>query len=206
MDRFSERVTSPEALRAILGEPSELVIKKQLDEIDEHMVRFIHEAAFVVVGTADQAGRCDVSPRGDWPAVAKVLDSKHLVIADRPGNRRTDTMLNILETGRVGLLFLIRGSGETLRINGRACITRNEDILSQLICDSKTPLLAIGVAVEECYFQCAKALIRSKLWDGASPATSRSFAQILIDQTGIDDETVESLEERIAESYRDRLY
>jgi uncharacterized protein len=173
------------------------------------MQAFIARAPLLLLGTVGNDGRCDVSPRGDMPAAATVLDAKTLAIADRPGNRRTDSLRNIIETGRVGMLLLVPGLGETLRINGRACVLRDAELLAALAADGKRPALAIGVEIEECYFQCAKALIRSKLWQnpaaGPDPAAF-DFARILIDETRIDGESIESLRQRIETSYRERLY
>lgn len=206
---FRKVVTSTDELATLIGSPSELVIKKQLAEIDDHMRSFISESPFLLLGTVGRDGTCDVSPRGDMPSVAKVLDSRTLVIAERLGNRRADSLRNIIETGQLGLLFVIPGFGESLRINGRACVIRDNDVLASMSVQGKQPIVGIGVRVKECYFQCAKALIRSKLWD--SPAERRdpsvsSFAEILVDQTKIEGQTVDSLRKQIEESYTERLY
>ena len=193
----------------MIGSPSELVIKKQLTQLDEHMKSFIADSPLVLLGTVSSDGRCDVSPRGDLPCVAKVLDEQTLLMPDWPGNRRADSLQNIVDTGRVGLLFLVPGMGETLRINGRACVTCDEDLLATVSRGERQPILGIGIETEECYFQCAKALIRSKLWDGHAQhpdATARHFAEVLLNQTAVDGETVESLAGQIDESYRNRLY
>ena len=208
LDRFENRITSPDELQSLIGSPSELVIRKQLAELDHHMQAFIAESPFLLLGTYDRDGRCDVSPRGDLPSVAKVLDSKTLVIAERPGNRRADSLQNVIETGRVGLLFVIPGLGETLRVNGVACVIREDPVLAALSVQGKSPVVGIAVEVEECYLQCAKALIRSKLWEPPQPLKTPSlscFAEILIDQTKID-ETVESLDKQIQQSYAEWLY
>lgn len=208
IDIFHDLVTTTNELSSLIGAPSELVIKKQLSQLDDHMRTFITESPFALLGTVDREGRCDVSPRGDVPSVAKIIDAKTIVLAERPGNRRADSLQNIMETGRVGLLFMIPGQGETLRVNGRACVFRDEDVLATMVVNEKQPVVGIGIEVEECYLQCAKALIRSKLWADPSdhPKTALpSYAQILIDQTKID-ETVESLNEQIEESYAKRLY
>lgn len=205
---FRQRIESVQELEALIGTPSELVIKKVLPELDEHMCRFLSESPFALIGTVDQSGSCDVSPRGDAPPVAKVLSPDSLILAERPGNRRADTLKNVMETGRIGLLFLVPGMGETLRINGRACVTKDQELLADLAHGDKVPLVGIGVAVEECYFQCAKALIRSNLWGQHTDhpnASADHYAKVLLDQTGVGD-SVESLGEKIAESYRDRLY
>ena len=207
--RFHSIVTSPEELTEIIGSPSELVIKKQLAELDEHMKTFIAESPFVLLGTVDKLGGCDVSPRGDGPGIAMVLDSKTIVIPDRRGNRRIDSLRNIIETGQVGLLFLIPGVGETLRVNGQACLIRDEEILSRLAVDGKQPVIGIVVEIEECFLQCAKAIIRSKLWksvDGQPKSEVACLAQILVDQVGIEGQTVEELDKLIQESYANNLY
>lgn len=209
LERFQSPVTSASEVTELIGSPSDLVIKKVLSELDDHMRSFIAESPFMLIGTVDSSGRCDVSPRGDLPAVAQVLDARTLVIADRPGNRRADSLHNIIETGRVGLLFLVPGLGETLRINGRACVMRDEDVLATMSIGGRQPILGIGVEVAECYFQCAKALIRSRLWESHADhpdATPDHFAKMLLDQTGISGETVESLGKQIDESYNNRLY
>ena len=158
-------MASADELEGLIGSPSELAVKKRLDQLDEHMKTFIAESPFLLLGTVDRRGRCDVSPRGDGFGLARVLDPKTLVIPERRGNRRADSLRNILETGRVGLLFLIPGKGETLRVNGRACVIRDEEVLAPLAVEGKLPLVGIAVEVEECFLQCAKAMIRSKLWE-----------------------------------------
>lgn len=208
LDQFRHRVTSAEQLASLIGSPSELVIRKQLAELDRHMEAFIAEAPFALLGTYGRDGKCDVSPRGDRPSVATVIDPKTLVLAERPGNRRADSLQNIIETGRMGLLFVIPGLGETLRVNGAACVIQDEDVLATLAVQGKQPVIGIAVEVEECYLQCAKALIRSKLWERPPPLKTPGlscFAEILIDQTNVD-ETVESLDELIQQSYAERLY
>ena len=208
-ERFQRLVTSVDELTELIGTPSELVLKKQLSELDGHMKAFIAESPFLLLGTASRDGGCDVSPRGDLHGLAKVLDSKTLVIPDRRGNRRIDSLRNILETGRVGLLFLIPGMGETLRVNGRACLVRDDEVLASLAVEDKPPLVGIAVEVEECFLQCAKAVIRSKLWESrAGNGKSRlpCFAEMLIDQTKLEGETVESLNRQIEDSYNNKLY
>ena len=208
LDQFRHRVTSAEELESLLGSPSELVIRKQLAQLDRHMQAFIAEAPFALLGTYGCDGQCDVSPRGDRPSVARVIDPKTLVLAERPGNRRADSLQNVIETGRVGLLFVIPGLGETLRVNGLACVIRDEIVLATLAGQGKQPVVGIAVEVQECYLQCAKALIRSKLWEPPQPLKTPSlscFAEILIEQTNVD-ETVESLDEKIQQSYAERLY
>lgn len=207
--RFQNCIADVAELELLIGLPSELVIKKQLAELDHHMRAFVARSPLLLLGTMGKSGMCDVSPRGDVPAAATVLDSRTLVIADRPGNRRADSLRNIIETGRAGLLLLLPGVGETLRVNGRACVMRDEAVLASLAINGKKPLLGIGVEVEECYFQCAKALIRSKLWDNLTKeqhCTDFDFAQVLVDQTQIEGQCAESLKQQIEVSYNERLY
>lgn len=205
---FHKLVTSAQELAELIGVPSEVAVKKQRAEFDQHTTKFIAESPFLLVGTVGQDGRCDVSPRGDAPGtLARILDPGTLLIPERTGNRRADSLRNILQTGRIGLLFLIPGLGETLRVNGRACVFRDDDLLASLTANGKQPLVGIGVEVEECFLQCAKALIRSQLWRGIEKKSSLpSFAQILMDQTQVDGHTVESLQQAIEESYTQRLY
>jgi PPOX class probable FMN-dependent enzyme len=206
---FKDLVTSDEELAGLIGEPGELVIKKQLSQLDAHMRRFIAESPFLLIGTVGRDGSCDVSPRGDVPCVATVLDDRTLLIPERRGNRRADSLRNIIETGRAALLFLIPGLGETLRLNGCACVVRDEEVLAPLAVGGKRPLVGIVVEVEECFLQCAKAVIRSKLWDARATVRESSlpsFAEILIDQTRIEGQTVESLRRMIEDSYRNHLY
>ena len=206
---FRDIVTSEAALRELLGEPSDLVIRKQLAALDRHSRAFIALSPFVLVGTAGATGACDVSPRGDAPGFVLVLDEKTLVIPERPGNRRADTLRNILQTGAVGLLFVIPGVEETLRVNGRACLVRDAAILERLTVRGKQPPIAIGVEVDECFLHCAKAFKRSRLWDGESwpdRAALPSLAQMILDQVRPPGTTVEDLEAYIAESYAKRLY
>src|SRR5689334_23365886 len=159
---FTDLVTSEEALRDLLGHPSELVIKKQLPALDRHCRNYIALSPFMLLGTANAAGDCDVSPRGDAPGFVAVLDDKYIAIPDRPGNRRIDSLRNIVQNGKVGLLFMIPGVEETLRINGRACLTREPALLERLTARGKVPTLAIGVEVEEAFLHCAKAFKRSQ--------------------------------------------
>lgn len=206
---FQHVVTDGSELRQLVGEPNEVVIKKQLSRLDAHCRSFIAASPFALLATSDGAGRCDVSPKGDTPGFVLVLDESHLAVPDRPGNRRIDGMRNIIENPHVGLIFLIPGREETLRVNGRAWIVRDADLLARMEVQGKRPQLAIGVEVEECFLHCAKAFKRSKLWQpGEWPDTSRvaSMAQMLLDHTGEPGQTVEGVQRRLEEGYRTRLY
>jgi uncharacterized protein len=159
-------ITSSEQLREIISTPNadSLVWKKQLPALDHHSRAFIARAPFALLSTSNAAGRCDVTPRGDEAGFALVLDDTTVVIPERPGNRRIDSLLNIISNPHAGLLFLVPGMDETLRVNGRAHITDDPDLLRQCAMKGKTPLVAIVVEVEEVFFHCARAFRRSKLW------------------------------------------
>ena len=205
---FRDLVTSMESLRAVVGgEPSEVARKKELPALDAHARAFIRHSPFLLLGTAGADGRCDVSPKGDAPGFVRVLDDHHLVVPDRPGNRRLDGMRNILSNPHVGLIFLVPGNDFTLRVNGRAAITREPALLESLAVQGKVPLLAIGVEVEEVFLHCARSFRRGKLWEPASwPGADAlpSMPCILYDQTG-GAMSLEALEARTAESLA-RLY
>jgi len=206
---FTSVVTREADLREVVGKPSELALKKQLSALDAHCRAFIAHSPFVLVATANAAGQCDVSPKGDAPGFVRVLDDRHLVIPDRPGNRRLDGMRNLLENPHVGLIFLIPGKEETLRVNGRADIVRDEALLDTLRAMDKRPLLAIGVEVDECFLHCAKAFKRSGLWEPARwPDTSglAAPARMFFDQAKPEGTTVEELARQLEEGYAKRLY
>src|SRR5262245_19733761 len=146
---FRDVVTSVETLRGIVGgEPSEVARRKELSALDAHARTFIARSPFLLLGTSSPDGRCDVSPKGDAPGFVHVLDDHHLVIPDRPGNKRLDGMRNILANPHVGVIFLVPGNDFTLRVNGRAAITREPDLLSTIGATGKRPQLDIGVEVE----------------------------------------------------------
>src|SRR5437764_7369246 len=205
---FKQTVTSEKELRDLMGTPSERAIKKESPFIDERSREFIAHAPFLLLATSDATGRCDVSPKGDAPGFVQVLDDHHLVIPDRPGNKRLDGMRNILENPHVGLIFLVPERGETLRVNGRAAITRDPELLARMEVGGKRPLLAIGVEVEEVFLHCAKAFKRSGLWEpGRWPdlAALPSSARMFRDHMGAD-MSVEEMARRIDEGYRTRVY
>lgn len=155
------------ALRALLGEPSPLVCAKLADRLVAETRPFVERAPFVLLATSDRAGRCDVSPRGDPPGFVRILDDRTLLVPERPGNKIADTLRNILATGRVGLLFVIPGVGDSFRVNGRATLTDDEALLAPCAVEGKAPKLGILVDIEEAYTQCSKAFLRSQLWDAS---------------------------------------
>src|SRR5581483_4198814 len=152
-----------EAVRAHYDTPSEIALSKEMKRLDRHCRAFIAASPFVVIATADAHGRADASPRGDAPGFVAVTDDTTLLVPDRRGNNRVDTMLNIAENPHIGLLLMVPGMNETLRVNGKALITIDPVLLAPLKAQNKTPQAAIVVTVEEVYFQCGKALVRSDL-------------------------------------------
>lgn len=158
------RVTTVEHLEAIYGKPSERSITKELDEISDHYQSFIAKSPFVVLSTSAPEG-LDCSPRGDAPGFVRVVDRKTVLLPDRRGNNRIDSLKNIVRDPRVSLLFLIPGIGETLRINGTAEISADTRLCASFAVSAKIPKCVVVVRVESVYFQCQKALVRSRLWD-----------------------------------------
>jgi len=208
-NQFKEILTSENQLREIIGYPSDLVIKKVINKIDKHCSNFISLSPLLFLSTADDKGNCDVSPRGDAPGSVLVLDENHLVIPERPGNRRIDTLKNILLNPKIGILFIIPGLGETLRINGQAYVIKDEEILKKMKALEKMPVLGIGVRVEECFIHCAKAFLRSKAWDINSWPKKDAFpsiSSILTDHLNSSEYTEESIKQGFRESYEKRLY
>jgi uncharacterized protein len=206
---FRDLVTDEKDLRALLGTPSDIALRKQISRLDVHCRAVIAHAPFVVLATAGADGRCDVSPKGDPAGFVRVLDDTHLAIPDRPGNKRLDGMRNILANPHVGLLFLVPARGETLRVNGRACITRDADLLATMAVDGKVPSLAIGVEVEEVFLHCAKAFKRSGLWEPSrwpDLADLCSSAKMFHDQVPTPGMSVDDFERRLETGYRTGLY
>ncbi len=202
-------VTTREQLRTIVGEVSDLAKAKDIGRLDGHCRAFIAHSPFALLGTASAAGLCDVSPRGDVPGFALVLDEQTLALPERPGNRRTDSLGNIIENPQVGLLFLVPGVEETLRVNGHACIVEDAELLARMTVGGKAPRLAIAVEVREAFLHCAKAFRRSRLWDASRHVpreTLPSLGRILRDQLGVDNCSVDELDERIESGYRTTLY
>jgi PPOX class probable FMN-dependent enzyme len=162
---FAQVIRSEAELRALMGTPVvQAVVDKTLDYLDRHCVAFIGSAPFVLISTADAAGRMDISPRGDAPGFVRVLDANTLAIPDRPGNQRFDTFRNLFENPKVGLIFLIPGKRETLRVSGSGELVRDSALLESMSAQGKVPALALIVRVEEAFMHCAKCMVRSKLW------------------------------------------
>jgi uncharacterized protein len=206
---FDFLVSSKEELREVIGKPSELAMKKVIHYLDEHCCHFISKSPFLVIATSDKHGNTDVSPRGDKAGFTLVLNERFLVIPERIGNKRVDSLYNIIENPRVGLLFFIPGLKETLRVNGKALVIRDEHILKQMEANGKIPLVGVVVEIEECFLQCGKALLRSELWDQTSwldDSLLPSGAKILSDHANLPDMDEEAVQERLEEGYRNRMY
>lgn len=206
-DDPESRITDPEQMRAHIGAISPIVERKILRRLDHFCRDFIALSPFLVIATADSEGRADASPRGDGPGFVRVLDDKTLVIPDRRGNNRIDSFNNILSAPGVGLVFMVPGINETLRVNGIARATRDPDLLAPSTVQERPPLTGLVVEVEEAYFHCGKALMRSKLWDPAVQVERHSFpslGRIVAEQTKAIGVT--EAEANLEEAYRLRLY
>jgi PPOX class probable FMN-dependent enzyme len=158
-------VTSEARLRELYGQPGERAVAKERPVLNEDCRAFIAHSPFLVMGTAGADGRCDVSPKGDAPGFVVVLDERHLAIPDRLGNNRLDGLRNVVENPHVGLIFFIPGREDTLRVNGRARIVRDDALLERLAVAGKRPVTALVVEVEQCFMHCARAFKRAGLWE-----------------------------------------
>ncbi len=161
----AHRITSEQQLRDLIGAPTELVCSKVTDRLNPLTRQYIERSPFMCIATSDAAGTCDLSPRGDPAGFVKILDPQNLLLPERPGNRIADTLTNILANPQVGLLFLVPGATETFRVNGRASLTTDPDLLVPCAVEGKAPRLGILVEIDEAYTQCSKAILRSHLWD-----------------------------------------
>lgn len=185
---FDDAVPHAKALREIYRQPHELVLRKQIDRIDDAARAFVQASPFVVLATNGPAG-ADASPRGGAPGFVAVLDEGRLAMGDLAGNNRLDTYTNLLTHPQVGLLFLVPGVDETLRVNGRATLTTDPEVLDAVAVDGRCPPLAVGVDVQECFIHCAKAFRRSALWDHTTwpaPQDRPSAARALRDHIGLE--------------------
>ncbi|MGI8715344.1 MAG: MSMEG_1061 family FMN-dependent PPOX-type flavoprotein [Solirubrobacteraceae bacterium] len=202
MIQSGRRITDEQQLREILGGgPTEQVVAKLADRLNDLTREFIDASPFLCVATASPDGGLDVSPRGDPAGFVRVLDERTLLLPDRPGNRIADTLTNLLADSRIALLFLIPGVGDTFRVNGRAQITDDRELLADSTMQGKVPKLGIVVCIEEAYTQCPKALVRSELWNPerhidrsqlpSSGAILRSLTDPEFDAAGYDRERAE---------------
>jgi PPOX class probable FMN-dependent enzyme len=199
-------ITKPEEARALYGEPSDVASKKVLDRLDKHCQHFIRLSPFVVIASSDESG-ADATPRGDAPGFVAVVGDRRLLIPDRRGNNRIDTLLNIARNPHVGLLFMVPGINETLRVNGIGRIVTDAALLEPMTAQGKVPTSALEVEVQEAFFHCGKAMIRSRLWQEDAKVERKSFpslGRIVADQiAGID---ADAADKNLEEGYRTRLY
>jgi len=158
-------ITSETELRELIGTPNDLVVSKIANRLNDLTRQFVERSPFMCLATSAPDGSCDVSPRGDPAGFVRILDERTLLIPDRPGNRLADSLRNILANPQVGLLFLIPGVGDSFRVNGRATLVTDEELLAGSAVEGKPPKLGILVEIDEAYTQCSKALVRSDLWN-----------------------------------------
>ncbi|MGM0903915.1 MAG: pyridoxamine 5'-phosphate oxidase family protein [Bacillota bacterium] len=206
---WKEKIETEDELRSMLGEPSELVKRKVISYLDDHCQDFISRSPFLVIATSDEGGYSDVSPRGDYPGFALILDDKHIVIPERPGNKRIDTLRNILSNPKAGLLFFIPGLGETLRVNGNASLVKDDALLERMAVNGKKPLIGVAIEIEECFIHCAKAMKRSGIWEPetwSEKDTLPNAAKILLAHTKLPNKTEKELDEALQKDYLTELY
>jgi PPOX class probable FMN-dependent enzyme len=206
-DYPAARIVDSAELRAHIGGVSPIVERKVLDRLDRFCRDFIALSPFLVLATADAEGRADASPRGDGPGFVRVLDDRTLLIPDRRGNNRVDSMGNVVSSPGVGLVFMVPGINETLRVNGRAHATRDPELLAPSTVQDKPPLTGLIVEVDEAYFHCGKALLRSKLWEPETRVPRSVFptlGQVIAEQTKAVDAA--AADANLEEAYRLRLY
>ncbi|NIB38649.1 pyridoxamine 5'-phosphate oxidase family protein [Pseudomaricurvus alkylphenolicus] len=205
MMKEEHRIHTVKQLREVISEPNPMISNKLQTTLDDNCIDFVSKSPLIFLGTSDAKGRQDVSPKGDAPGFVKVLDETTLVIPERPGNHLALGFLNMLENDHVGVIFVVPGTKETFRVNGKARLSKDPELLEQLSANGKPALLCTIVDVEEVFFHCGKALIRSKLWqpefwgEDAAALMVKQLANAL----AVEDSVIES---SLSESYKDRLY
>jgi PPOX class probable FMN-dependent enzyme len=205
---------SPNELRDLMGEPMDLAARKSVSKLDKYSKEYISRSPFVCIGSADETGKADVSPRGDPPGFVQVLDDNTLFIPDRPGNRRVDTMSNIISNPNIALLFLIPGFDDTLRVNGRAEVIQDDGLNAKSEVKGRKPKVGIKMHVEQVFFHCSKAFRRAGLWDADKQqerAEMPSIGRMILEQTAesnsaISDAEIEEVDELVEDDARERLY
>lgn len=201
------QITSAGELRKLIGTPGDLVPHKLWKELDESCQDFIKRSPFLLLATADQEGKQDVSPKGDGPGFVVVEDQHTLLIPDRSGNKLIFGLTNIIENGHVGVIFLLPGTPETLRVNGIAELTNDPEVLERLSARGKPAVVAIRLHIKEVFYHCAKAFIRSDLWnpDSWSERLQISFGKILAARMGGDKKQAEEIDQFVEKDYRTNL-
>jgi len=205
---MNEHVTDRDALREIVDAPMALAATKEMPALDRHCRHFISLSPFLCLSSMSADGKADVSPRGDPPGFVKVLDEKTVLIPDRKGNRRLDTMQNILEQPSVAVIFFVPGIEETLRLNGKASLTRDPALLADMDVQGKPPALGIRIEIDTVFFHCAKALKRSRLWDAGAQIERGDFpryGQIVKDQRNPGG-SADEIEDYIQTNYKNEMY
>lgn len=200
-------VADEEGLRRVYGLPAEPALRKQMSELTDQTRLLVECSSVVLVASVDADGNCDVSPRGGPAGFVSVLDSRTVAIPDATGNKRLDTLRNVVATGRVGLLFVIPGRTTTLRLNGRACVSTDSELLSQLTAVGKPPVSALVVGVEEVYPHCPKSLLRGGAWkpeQWLAADAQPSSAQVTLAQLRQPGLTIEEIEQREADALKYR--
>jgi len=202
------RIESEAQINETLGLTSEIVRQKIFEHIDEYAAAFIARSPLMLLATSDRDGRLDVSPKGDAAGFVEVEDERTLLLPERPGNKLAFGFRNILQNPRVGMVFLVPGTTETLRANGTAAITRDPALLEHMAAKGKPALLVTRITVEECFFHCGKAFIRSALWKPETwPQGYRvNLGRQLAKKFGAGEDVAENIEGGLVESYRDSLY
>lgn len=203
-----EFITSREELRAHYGATHDVAVKKLLPALDGHARAFIARSPFVLIGSSDGQGNGDVTPKGDMPGFVAILDDTTIAIPDRPGNNRLDTFENLIENPAVGLLFVIPGMNETLRVNGLGRITADSGLRERFAIDGRLPATVLVVEIRACYMHCAKAFMRSKLWSPESwppRATMPTLGQILRDHAALS-ESARQLDDGLDEAYAKSMW
>jgi PPOX class probable FMN-dependent enzyme len=205
-------ITDDAALRALFPATHKLAALKCLDHLDRHAQEFIRRSPFLCIGTQNATGKADVSPRGDPAGFVAILDDRTLAIPDRPGNNRLDTQSNILANPAVGLLFMVPGFDDTLRVNGKATLTTDPAVLAGMAVNDRLPTLAIIVRVNEVFLHCAKAFRRSRLWDPASLQDRKAMPSLLnmiLDQTTgapKDPAEMQKIDDGLEQDYKSSMY
>lgn len=205
MDSFDFPAVDLAYLRSTLGEPEAPTTQKITDHLDDNCLAFLAHSPFCCLSTADAAGNCDCSPRGDYPGFVRALEPRTLVIPDRLGNKIADSMTNIIDNGRIGMLCFVPGMTETLRINGTATVTNDPSLLAMLEQDHATPDLAIVVRTEQVYLHCGRALLRAGLWDAEMQDLADevpSSGQIWASMSGWDAAVGDTIDDAMAGAYR----
>jgi PPOX class probable FMN-dependent enzyme len=203
-------LTDQRTLRTFVGDPLGTAANKEMLHLDEPSRRFLSMSTILFISTVGADGKADVSPRGDPPGFIKVLDERTIAIPDRPGNRRVDTMSNILGNpgSSVGLIFLVPGVDEVMRASGRASVSNDSTLLAEMAVNGKAPKLAVVIMLDEVFFHCGKALKRARLWDPAMRIDRKTFpsmAELIQEQRRLA-QPLEQIEAFIAENYKNELY